>query len=80
MKAYLVLVTWPDGTEGLLFPRPGNVPIATTEEQGLQDLGKAHRDLMEFLAAPGSEPNWTGPVTLRLVVFERGETLAEVTE
>lgn len=73
MKAYLCLVTWPDGTEGLLFPRPGNVPVANTEEQGLNDFGIAKKHLLEWgITRPGLD----GTV-VRLIEFERGKILQE---
>jgi hypothetical protein len=75
MKAYLVLITWPDGTEGLLFPRPGNVPVADTEEKGVHDFHLAAQHLREYgLAFPWSEKVGC---TIRLVEFERGPTLRE---
>lgn len=52
-NAYLCLVTWPDGTVGLLFPRPGNVPLDTTEQQGRQNFAiacthlKQHGEMMK---------------------------------
>lgn len=49
--AYLCLVTWPNGTTGLLFPRPGNVPIADTEEQGRKDMHTACKHMKEFADA-----------------------------
>ncbi len=46
---YLNLVTWPDGTEGLLFPRPGNVPLSTTPEAGESDFNIARTHLMTYV-------------------------------
>ena len=80
MKAYLCLITWADGREGLLFPRPGNVPVADTEEQGRADFDIARRHLLHYfehideVAFPLDKP-----VTIRLVEFERGPELASVT-
>lgn len=48
LNAYLVIITWPNGTEGLLFPRPGNVPIADTEEKGKADFETAKQHLLEY--------------------------------
>ena len=76
MKAYLVLITWPDGTEGLLFPRPGNVQIAATESQGDKDFKKAKADLIEY--APHSKKSLAGSV-VRLIEFERGAELRRFT-
>lgn len=50
MNAYLCLVTWPNGVEGLLFPRPGNVPVASTPEDGQKDFDTAKKDLGEYAA------------------------------
>jgi hypothetical protein len=76
MKAYLVLITWPDGTEGLLFPRPGNVAIADTEAAGHKDFEKAKNDLIAF--APHSKKSLAG-TAVRLVEFERGPELSSFT-
>lgn len=78
-KAFLVLVTWPDGREGLLFPRPGHVPIATTKEQGEEDFKTAvnHMEEYIFMLHPMAEElmaNCRG-ATLRLVEFQRSRTL-----
>jgi hypothetical protein len=84
VKAYLVLITWPNGKEGLLFPRPGNVAVAATPEQGESDFKKAHHDLLEYAEQAGG----VGPslrnrftslkgTTIRLIEFERGPVLKE---
>jgi len=89
MTAYLVIVTWPDGTEGLLFPRPGNVPLADTEWKGMLDFEKAKKDLLDYYEFEKDhhperqrpEP-WFRTVkgaTIRLVKFERLETVEEFT-
>ena len=75
-NAYLVLVTWPDGSEGLLFPRPGNVPINTTEEQGLQDYAIAVDHLNEFIRERKEFAN----CKVRLVRFTRHEVVKEYPE
>jgi uncharacterized protein with PIN domain len=74
--AYLVLVTWPDGSEGLLFPRPGNVPINTTQEQGLQDYAIAVDHLNEFIRERKEFAN----CKVRLVRFTRHEVVKEYPE
>ena len=74
-EAYLVLIKWPNGVEGLLFPRPGNVQIADTLEMGNTDFAKARNDLVEFVNA---DSRYKG-TTLRLIKFERQETLKEYT-
>lgn len=86
-EAFLVLVTWPDGTEGLLFPRPGNVPIADTVEKGLEDFNTARQHLDEYItqvkeaiaAGVAVDPKSREMMrsTLRLIKFERGEVLHE---
>lgn len=76
-QAYLVLVTWPDGTEGLLFPRPGNVPINTTVEQGMQDYAIAVDHLNEWLE---SNPSFKEKTKVRLVRFTRHEAIKEYPE
>lgn len=72
MKAYLVIITWPNGVEGLLFPRPGNVAIADTEEKGKADFEKAKQDLLEYDAAARArgKPPMTG-TKVSLVCFEQ---------
>jgi hypothetical protein len=70
-EAYFCLVTWPDGTEGLLFPRPGNVPINTTLEEGLKDFETAREHLDRFIP---KTPKLAG-TTMRLVKFERVEVV-----
>lgn len=71
--AYFCLVTWPDGREGLLFPRPGNVPINKTKEDGLRDLGIAVRDFEQFVAL---NPKFVG-TKIRLTRFVRMEVVQE---
>ena len=73
-EAYLVLVTWPNGTEGLLFPRPGNVPIAVTPEMGEEDMKTAIADLLGYMSA---EHKIEGAITIRLIKFQRGPVLKE---
>lgn len=75
-EAYFCLVTWPDGTEGLLFPRPGNVPINTTLQDGDKDFERAVRDFDQFVTF---NPKFKG-TTIRLVKFERLETLKQYPE
>lgn len=70
-EAYFCLVTWPDGTEGLLFPRPGNVPINTTIEEGLKDFETAREHLDRFVP---KTPKLAG-TTMSLVKFERVEVV-----
>ncbi len=80
---YLVLVKWPNSTEGLIFPRPGNVPLADTYAKGRADFDKAVADLNAFLDLPEMmEPfgdkamvDCVKGATLRLVRFKRCETL-----
>ena len=77
--AFLVLVTWPNGTEGLLFPRPGNVPLATSQERGFKDFRKAKKDLVECVEEGSTlESGETLEGTsIRLVMLERGAVLSE---
>jgi hypothetical protein len=75
-EAYFCLVTWPDGTEGLLFPRPGNVPINTTLEDGLKDFATAKEHLDRFVP---TTPKLAG-TTMRLVKFERVEVVKSYPE
>lgn len=72
-EAYFCLVTWPDGREGLLFPRPGNVPINTTLEDGLKDFEIASKHLDEYIPTHSS---FAG-TTVRLVKFLRQEVVKE---
>ncbi len=74
MNAYLVLVTWPDKSEGLLFPRPGHVPIADSMEMGQTDFDTARKHLHVFAA---QNPKRFIGATIRLVEFQRGTTLLE---
>ena len=71
--AYLVLVTWPDGTEGLLFPRPGNVPIADTEDKGVKDFEIAVEHLTDYTGRLGrAKPKQSlAGTALRLIQFRR---------
>ena len=73
MTAYLCLVTWPDGTEGLLFPRPGNVPIAQTPAQGLKDYDTACEHLREFAKLRPELKD----AKVRLVLFQSVGLIAE---
>jgi hypothetical protein len=76
MKAYLVLVTWANGTEGLLFPRPGNVPVASTPKEGKKDFETAKEHLTHFLEQQEEfDSPMKKPITIRLVEFERGQVL-----
>lgn len=71
--AFLVIVTWPDGTEGLLFPRPGNVPIADTLEQGHLDFETARQHLREFSKSVAGHPELEHKAqgaTVRLIHFQ----------
>jgi hypothetical protein len=70
------LVTWPNGTEGLLFPRPGNVPVADTLEKGQKDFDKAKRDLLEYAAHVDASVKTKG-TAIRLIQFQRGPVLQE---
>jgi len=81
MKAYLCLITWPDGTEGLLFPRPGNVPIADSFEKGEQDFIKARQDLIDYARTRSTHKQAESiyGTTIRLVEFERKTVLMECT-
>jgi hypothetical protein len=72
--AYFCLVTWPDGREGLLFPRPGNVPVNTTLEDGLADYNKAVGDLKEHVER---HPSFNG-TKVKLVKFQRLEVVKEL--
>jgi len=74
--AYLCIVTWPNGTEGLLFPRPGNVAIADTEEQGRTDFAIAVQHLKQYQEDPDRSRPLIG-LKLRLVKFQRLEVIAE---
>jgi hypothetical protein len=76
---YLVLVTWLEGNEGLIFPRPGNVPVAVTKEQGLKDFEKAKRDLVDCMVDGDVRENGESMAgtTIRLVELERGAVLQE---
>lgn len=74
--AYLCLVTWPDGKEGLLFPKPGNVPINTTLEEGRRDFETVLRDLEQFVAF---NPKFAG-TKVKLVRFQRMEIVKEFPE
>lgn len=80
MTAYLVLVTWPDGSEGLLFPRPGNVQMAITPFEGEQEFETAKQHMKEYWKklqdVPAQRVKIEG-ATIRLVEFERGATLQE---
>lgn len=73
MNAYLVLVTWPDGRVGLLFPRPGNVAVADTVAQGEAAFLTAKQDLLDCARLT---PELAG-TTIRLIRFARMETLRE---
>lgn len=75
--AYLCIVTWPDGTEGLLFPRPGNVPIADTEERGWRDFQTAERHLKEFMADVMWDAEHIRATKIRLIKFQAMEVIAE---
>ncbi len=74
--AYFALVTWPDGKEGLLFPRPGNVPINTTLEDGTKDFNKAVADLKAWVSG---NPQFQG-TKVKLVRFQRMEVVKEFPE
>lgn len=78
MKAYLVIAHWPNGTEGLLFPRPGNVPIADTLEKGMDDFQTASRHLEDMLKDPIAKQRLLG-TSLSLVEFERKTVLLSAT-
>ena len=73
MDAYLCIVTWPDGTEGLLFPRPGNVPLAQTPEQGLKDYDSACEHMREFAKV---RPDLKD-ATIHLVLFKSVAMIAK---
>lgn len=76
MNAYLCLVRWADGTEGLLFPRPGNVPLATTREMGQDDFNTAKDHLLDYARnVPGAKV----PITIRLIEFGEIKELASFT-
>jgi hypothetical protein len=81
MDAYLMLVTWPDGTECQLFPKPGHSPLAMSEPQGRTAFEIARAHLLDFAAEGGLAPNNDSLVgtTIRLVKFERGPVMAEFT-
>src|SRR5438105_5039821 len=49
-EAYLVLITWPDGKEGLLFPKPGNVPLNCMRQDGIEDFEIAVQHLKHMAA------------------------------
>jgi hypothetical protein len=70
-EAYFCLVTWPDGKEGLLFPRPGNVPVCKTKEEGMADFNTAVKDLEQFVAF---NPKFAS-TKINLVRFERKEVV-----
>jgi hypothetical protein len=74
--AYFCLITWPNGTEGLLFPRPGNVPVCTTREKGLSDYATALEHLHKLAKM---NPVLANGVTIRLVQFERKDAIMEFT-
>lgn len=78
-NVYLCIVTWPDGREGLLFPRPGNVEIADTEARGQADFGIAKQHLKAYaqMAADHGEDWKLQGLSVRLVKFQTLETLAE---
>jgi hypothetical protein len=79
--AYLVLITWPDGKEGLLFPRPGNVPVAATVEAGKADFAIALNHLDAYGESRGNAPGGASlkGTVIRLVEFQRGAVLSECT-
>jgi hypothetical protein len=68
---YICLVTWPDGTEGMLFPRPGNVPINTTLEDGIKDFDIAVSHLKEWAEGKPQFAN----TKVSLVKFDRLEVV-----
>jgi hypothetical protein len=78
-SAYLVLITWPDGTEGLLFPWPGNVPLASTLDQGNCGFEKAKHDLQDYVEGIRQTGRDTEGAIIRLFRFTRGEMLREFT-
>lgn len=77
--AYLCIVTWPDGTEGLLFPRPGHVPLSDTEARGQADfaLAKQHLKVFGQVAEDHGEGWKLKGLSVRLVKFQTLEVLAE---
>lgn len=75
-EAYLVLITWPDGTTGLLFPRPGNVPLNTTKEDGLKDFATTVDHLNEFIR----EREEFASTLVQLVRFIQQEVVKEYPE
>jgi hypothetical protein len=75
-EAYFCLVTWPDGKEGLLFPRPGNVPINTTIEDGTKDFDKAVADLKAWISG---NPQFKD-TKVSLVKFQRLEVVKQFPE
>jgi len=84
--AFFVLITWPNGTEGLLFPRPGNVPVADTQDKGMMDFGTAKEHLEQYQEltrskrpfSPSNAEDLKGTV-IRLIKFERQEVVHEFT-
>jgi hypothetical protein len=75
-EAYFCLVTWKDGKEGLLFPRPGNVPINKTIEDGMKDFDKAVADLKVWISG---NPHFAG-TKVTLVKFARLEAVKQFPE
>ena len=74
MDAYLCLVKWPDGQEGLLFPRPGNVQITRTKELGLVDFDTVREHLKDYAV---EHPRLVEGTSVRLFRFEQFEAIAE---
>ena len=76
---YLCIITWPDGVDVVLFPRPGKVPMATTEQMGQEDFTIAVRHCKEYaeeLGLVGKAKAMDG-TKIRLVKFQCLEVLAE---
>jgi hypothetical protein len=54
----------------LLFPRPGNVQLARTIEEGMRDFHKAREDLKEMHA---ERPRLVAGAEVRLFRFEQND-------
>jgi hypothetical protein len=45
---YVTMMKWPDGTEQIVFPRPGKNPIPTSLATAVDDFDKAVLDMLEY--------------------------------
>lgn len=80
-EVFLVVCTWPDGMQTLLFPKPGRKPICQSPNLAIDDFDTAVEHLKQYHEASHQalREQYTIGCKLELVVFNAVAVIKEFT-